>query len=199
MGLLTEYKWFFSIARIWIRLPGQFHEQFRVRLLRIMTTSSVLRTMATKSLIVRAIPCSGQWQRFGMSQMTSRSIDLNPSSLALCSARQTPRFLSSKEYSANASNIGDPISSSPESQAVNVARWKQSRASDQVDTRSTQSPISPNRRAHTSEAQEDEEEGSLNDHIKNDPNASPEAKRQSVDKTGKKPLEPEDSWFGYCT
>lgn len=50
MGLLTEYKWFFSIARIWIRLPGQFHEQFRVRLLRIMTTSSVLRTMAKKSL-----------------------------------------------------------------------------------------------------------------------------------------------------
>ena len=157
-----------------------------------MTTSSVLRTMATKFLIVRAIPRSGQWQRFGMLQMTSRSIDLNSSSLAPCSARQTPRFLSSKEYSPHASNVRDPISSSPESQAVNVARGRESRASDQADTRSTQSPISPNRRAHTSEAQEGEE-GPFNEHIKSDPNASPEAKRQNVEKTGKKPLGPEDS------
>lgn len=158
-----------------------------------MTSFSVFRARATSPLIVRAIPRGNQCQVFGMSRMILGPIDLGSLSLAPCSARQKPRFLSSKEYSSNASNVRDPISSSPEAQAVNVARGKESRASDQADTRSTQSPISPNRRARTSEAHEGEEEGSFNEHIKNDPNASPEAKRQNVEKAGKKPLGSEDS------
>lgn len=158
-----------------------------------MTPFSVFRARATRPLIVRTIPCGNQYQVFGMSRIISRSIDLGSHSLALCSARQKPRFLSSKEYSPNASNVRDPISSTLEAQAVNVAQGKESRASDQADTRSTQSPISPNRRARTSEAHEGEEEGSFNEHIKNDPNAPPEAKRQNVEKAGKKPLGPEDS------
>jgi hypothetical protein len=89
--------------------------------------------------------------------------------------------------------VKNPISSSPESKDVNTSRGLEDRSSDTADTRSTQSPISGrNRFEKGSEAHEGEEETSTDSLIKNNPNKSPEAKRENVEKASQKPMGPED-------
>ncbi|KAJ5462214.1 hypothetical protein N7530_010419 [Penicillium desertorum] len=91
------------------------------------------------------------------------------------------------------SNVGDPASSSPESQAINKSRGMKGRQSHVADTRSTQSPISPaNQRDLASETHEGEEQTSSDAQIKNDPSMSTEEKRKNVERAGQKPMGPED-------
>jgi len=87
----------------------------------------------------------------------------------------------------------NPISSGPESQAVNTSRGLEGRSSDAADRKSMQSPASrPNPLARASEAHTGEEGTSTDEQIKNDPNKPPEAKRANVEKASQKPMGPED-------
>ncbi|RAL14148.1 uncharacterized protein BO97DRAFT_404524 [Aspergillus homomorphus CBS 101889] len=103
------------------------------------------------------------------------------------------RFYASKTTASpgQSSNVANPQSSSPESQAINVSRGKEARHDDTPDTRSVQSPIS-SQYGRTSEAHEGEERTSADAQIKNDPAESTETKRRNVEKAGERPLGPED-------
>lgn len=91
------------------------------------------------------------------------------------------------------SNVSDPASSSPESQAINKSRGMKGRQSHVADTRSTQSPVSPsNQRDLASETHEGEEPTSSDAQIKNDPSMPTEEKRKNVERAGQKPMGPED-------
>lgn len=85
----------------------------------------------------------------------------------------------------------NPISSSGESQSINVSRGKESRASDTADTRSVQSPIS-SQSGPTSEVHEGEEQTTADAQIKNDPREPDEKKRANVEAAGRRKLGPED-------
>ncbi|OQE13294.1 hypothetical protein PENFLA_c051G01328 [Penicillium flavigenum] len=94
---------------------------------------------------------------------------------------------------AQPSNVSDPASSSPESQAINKSRGMKGRQSRVADTRSTQSPVSTaNQRDLASETHEGEERTSSDAQIKNDPSMSTEEKRKNVERAGQKPMGPED-------
>ncbi|KAL4810654.1 hypothetical protein BDV18DRAFT_155266 [Aspergillus unguis] len=103
---------------------------------------------------------------------------------------QTHPF-ASKASPGQSSNVKNPISSSGESQSVNVSRGKESRTSDAADTRSVQSPIS-SQDGPTSEMHQGEEQTSADAQIKNDPRESDAKKRANVEAAGRRKLGPED-------
>ncbi|RHZ46518.1 uncharacterized protein CDV56_104800 [Aspergillus thermomutatus] len=76
------------------------------------------------------------------------------------------RLLATKPSPGNSSNAADPVSSNPESQAINKSRGKEARHSDAADTRSVQSPVSA-QGGRPSEAHEGEEQTSADAMIKN--------------------------------
>ena len=89
--------------------------------------------------------------------------------------------------------MSSPVSSSPESQAINKSRGIKGRQSHVADTRSTQSPVSPsNQKDLASETHEGEEPTSPDAQIKNDPSMSTEEKRKNVERAGQRPMGPED-------
>ncbi|CAG8902624.1 unnamed protein product [Penicillium egyptiacum] len=119
-----------------------------------------------------------------------RTIPRSTLRTTLCNTPLSRFYASSTSQS---SQVSDPASSSPESQAINKSRGLKGRRPDIADTRSTQSPVSPShQREVASETHEGEEPASSEEQIKNDPSMSTEDKRRNVEKVGQKPLGRED-------
>ncbi|KAH8431429.1 uncharacterized protein LDX57_009090 [Aspergillus melleus] len=92
---------------------------------------------------------------------------------------------------AQSSQVANPRSSNPESQAINVSRGKESRHDDTPDSRSVQSPIS-SQSGPTSETHEGEEATTTTEQVHNDPNKPAGEKRRNVEQAGRRPMGPED-------
>ncbi|GES57106.1 RTA1 domain protein [Aspergillus terreus] len=102
------------------------------------------------------------------------------------------RYLASKGAApGQSSNVTNPRSSNPESQAINMSRGKESRHDDTPDTKSVQSPIS-SQRGPASERHEGEEPSTTTEYVYNDPAKSAREKRENVEQAGKTALGPED-------
>ncbi|KAG9754487.1 hypothetical protein KCU73_g5651, partial [Aureobasidium melanogenum] len=87
-----------------------------------------------------------------------------------------------------ASNVGNPISSSPESNQINQSRATDARTGS-PDTASVQTPVSNPKGAATGQQGED---SSTQEAFKQDPNAPASEKRKNVEEKGQRPLDPAD-------
>ncbi|KAG9665229.1 hypothetical protein KCU95_g1868, partial [Aureobasidium melanogenum] len=87
-----------------------------------------------------------------------------------------------------ASNVGNPTSSSPESNRINQSRATDARTGS-PDTASVQTPVSNPKGAATGQQGED---SSTQEAFKQDPNASASEKRKNVEEKGQRPLDPAD-------
>ncbi|CAD0090126.1 unnamed protein product [Aureobasidium vineae] len=87
-----------------------------------------------------------------------------------------------------ASNVGNPISSSPESNSVNQSRATDARTGS-PDTASVQTPVSDPKGSATQGRGGD---SSMQEAFKQDPNAPASEKRKNVEEMGQKPLDPAD-------
>lgn len=87
-----------------------------------------------------------------------------------------------------ASNVGNPVSSSPESNKINQSRATDARTGS-PDTASVQTPVSNPKGAATGQQGED---SSTQQAFKQDPNAPASEKRKNVEEKGQRPLDPAD-------
>ncbi|KAG9519809.1 hypothetical protein KCU78_g1336, partial [Aureobasidium melanogenum] len=87
-----------------------------------------------------------------------------------------------------ASNVGNPVSSSPESNQINQSRATDARTGS-PDTASVQTPVSNPKGAATGQQGED---SSTQEAFKQDPNAPASEKRKNVEEKGQRPLDPAD-------
>jgi hypothetical protein len=87
-----------------------------------------------------------------------------------------------------ASNVGNPVSSSPESNNVNQSRATDAKAGS-PDNASLQTPVS---NPSGSATQGRGEDSSMQEAFKQDPNAPASEKKKNVEKMGQKPLDPAD-------
>ncbi|TIA18829.1 HAD-like protein [Aureobasidium pullulans] len=87
-----------------------------------------------------------------------------------------------------ASNVGNPVSSSPEANKINQSRATDARTGS-PDTASVQTPVSNPKGAATGQQGED---SSTQQAFKQDPNAPASEKRMNVEEKGQRPLDPAD-------
>ncbi|CAD0028166.1 unnamed protein product, partial [Aureobasidium pullulans] len=87
-----------------------------------------------------------------------------------------------------ASNVGNPVSSSPESNKINQSRATDARTGS-PDTASVQTPVSNPKGAATGQQGED---SSTQQAFKQDPNAPASEKRKNVEEKAQRPLDPAD-------
>ncbi|KAG9676701.1 hypothetical protein KCU99_g9163, partial [Aureobasidium melanogenum] len=145
--------------------------------------------MLNSSLITYKIKMSIMRSSIMRSNRISISRPLRPATFMRSYAnKQNMDSTAGQASPGTASNVGNPISSSPESNQINQSRATDARTGS-PDTASVQTPVSNPKGAATGQQGED---SSTQEAFKQDPNAPASEKRKNVEEKGQRPLDPAD-------
>ncbi|KAG9570013.1 hypothetical protein KCU71_g1431, partial [Aureobasidium melanogenum] len=145
--------------------------------------------MLNSSLITHKIKMSIMRSSIMRSSRISISRPLRPATFMRSYAnKQNMDSTAGQASPGTASNVGNPISSSPESNQINQSRATDARTGS-PDTASVQTPVSNPKGAATGQQGED---SSTQEAFKQDPNAPASEKRKNVEEKGQRPLDPAD-------
>ncbi|KAG9531352.1 hypothetical protein KCU93_g2081, partial [Aureobasidium melanogenum] len=145
--------------------------------------------MLNSSLITYKIKMSIMRSSIMRSSRISMSRPLRPATFVRSYAnKQNMDSTAGQASPGTASNVGNPISSSPESNQINQSRATDARTGS-PDTASVQTPVSNPKGAATGQQGED---SSTQEAFKQDPNAPASEKRKNVEEKGQRPLDPAD-------